>query len=144
MASKTKIPPRNKEMLEQEGRDTPVLDRYDAAVRGLVWSAKKQGYVTHGQINSLLSSEGVKSEQIEDILAELSEMGVNVVETHGTDSKEEVMTRDEPREEEEATGESEIAEVRQQPVPAKSGAKELSERSDDPVRLYLREMGSVK
>ena len=66
-------------MLEKEGPETPLLDRSDAAVKELIRSAKKRGYVTHDQINALLSSDEVKSEQIEDILAKLSEMGVSLV-----------------------------------------------------------------
>ena len=120
----------------------PLLDLSDAAVKELIRSAKKRGYVTHDQINALLSSEEVKSEQIEDILAKFSEMGVNVVETKEAELEEEVATREEP--EEEAEGENELVEVQQRPVPAKSGAKEPAERTDDPVRMYLREMGSVE
>ena len=129
-------------MLEKEGPETPLLDLSDAAVKELIRSAKKRGYVTHDQINALLSSEEVKSEQIEDILAKLSEMGVNVVETKEAELEEEVATREEP--EEEAEGENELVEVQQRSVPAKSGAKEPAERTDDPVRMYLREMGSVE
>ena len=66
-------------MLEKEGPETPLLDRSDAAVKELIRSAKKRGYVTHDQINALLSSDEAKSEQIEDILAKLSEMGVSLV-----------------------------------------------------------------
>ena len=77
--------PQKEEMLEKEGPETPpdspLLDLSDAAVKKLIRSAKKRGYVTHDQINALLSSQEVKSEQIEDILAKFSEMGVNVVET---------------------------------------------------------------
>ena len=58
-------------MLEKEGPETPVLDRSDAAVKELIRGAKKRGYVTHNQINALLSSEEIKSEQIEDILVQL-------------------------------------------------------------------------
>ena len=78
MASKIKITQQKVEMLEKEGPETPLLDLSDAAVKALIRSAKKRGYVTHDQINALLSSEEVKSEQIEDILAKFSEMGVNV------------------------------------------------------------------
>ena len=122
--------------------DSPLLDLYDAAVKDLIRSAKKRGYVTHNQINALLSSEEVKSEQIEDILAKFSEMGVNVVETEEAKPEEEVATREEP--EEEAGGENELVEVQQRPVPAQSGAKEPAQRIDDPVRMYLREMGTVE
>ena len=88
----------------------------------------------------MLSSEEVKSEQIEDILAKFSEMGINVVETKEAEPEEEVATREEP--EEETEGDNELVEVQQRPVPAKSGVKEPADRTDDPVRIYLREMGS--
>ena len=85
MASKIKVTLQKEEMPEKKGSETPpdrpLLDLSDAAVNGLIRSAKKRGYVSHDQINALVSSEEVKSEQIEDILAKFSEMGVNAVET---------------------------------------------------------------
>src|SRR5437867_8122248 len=149
MASKTKAAQKEKEKEEtpekeaSETPDTPLplLDLSDAAVKKLIRSAKKRGYVTHDQINSVLPSEEVNSEQIEDVLAMFSEMGVNVVETEEP-SEDGEETREEA--EEEAESESgELVEV-QQKVPAKSETKEPTERTDDPVRLYLREMGSVE
>ena len=81
MASKTEVTPQKEEVPEKEGPETPpdspLLDLSDAAIKKLIRSAKKRGYVTHGQINSL--SKEVNSEQIEDVLAMFSEMGVNVV-----------------------------------------------------------------
>jgi len=71
MASKIKVMPQKEEMLEEEGPDSPLLDLADAAVKDLIRGGKKRGYVTHNQINALLSSEEVKSEQIEDILVQL-------------------------------------------------------------------------
>jgi RNA polymerase primary sigma factor len=145
MASKIKVTPQKEEMEEKEGPEIPLLDLSDAAVKKVIRNAKKRGYVTHDQINALLSSEEIKSEQIEDILAKLSEMGVNVIETKEAELEEdekEAATREEP--EEEAEGENELVEVQQGSVPAKSGAKEPAERTDDPVRMYLREMGSVE
>ena len=136
MASKTGETPQKEEMLEMEGpealTDSPLPGLSDGAVRELVRSAKKRGYVTHDQINSVLPSEEVNSEQIEDVLAMFSEMGVKVVETEET-SKEGEKPREEgeePREEsdEEAESEgSELVEV-QQKVPAKSETKEPTER----------------
>ena len=115
MAKKIKVTPQNEEMLEKEGPETPpdspLLDLSDAAVKELIRSAKKRGYVTHDQINALLSSEEVKSEQIEDILAKFSEMGINVVETKEAELEEEVATGEEP--EEEAEGDNELVEVQQ-------------------------------
>ena len=143
MASKIKVPPQEEKMPEKEGRETPLLDLSDAAVRELIRTAKRRGHVTYDQINALLSSEEVNSEQIETILAKFSEMGINVVETKDARLEEEVETREE-REDEETEGERESVEIQQRSVPAKSGAKEPAERTDDPVRMYLREMGSVE
>ena len=93
MASKTIATPQPEDVPKMEGHETPpdspLLDLSDAAVKKLIRSAKKRGYVTHDQINSLLSSEEVKSEQIEDILAMFSEMGVNVVETEEAEPEDE-------------------------------------------------------
>ena len=143
MASKTEVTPQKEKVPEKEGPETrpdsPLLDLSDAAVKKLIRSAKKRGYVTHDQISSL--SKEVNSEQIEDILAVFSEMGVNVVETEeATEDREE--QREDADEEAESEG-GELVEV-QQKVPAKSEAKEPTERTDDPVRMYLREMGSVE
>src|SRR5262245_65810920 len=141
MVSKTGETPQKEEMPEKDGPETlpdsPLLDRSDAAVKKLIRSAKKRGYVTHDQINSVLPSGEVNSEQIKDMLAMFSEMGLKVVETEEPSEE-----GGEPREEadEEARSESgELVEV-QQKVPAKSEAKEPTERTDDPVRMYLREM----
>src|SRR5262245_5707168 len=85
MASSIRGRPQEEEVPEKEvpetAPDTPLLDLTDAAVKKLIRTAKKRGYVTHDQINSVLPSEEVNSEQIEDVLAMFSEMGVNVVET---------------------------------------------------------------
>jgi RNA polymerase primary sigma factor len=143
MASKIKVPPQEEKMPEKEGRETPLLDLSDAAVRELIRTAKKRGYVTHDQINALLSSEEINSEQIETILAKFSEMGINVVETKEARLEEEVETREE-REEEETESDNQSVGIQQRLVPAKSGAKEPAERTDDPVRMYLREMGTVE
>jgi RNA polymerase primary sigma factor len=97
MTSKIKVTPQKEETPEQEGPEAaperPLLDLSDAAVKELIRSAKKRGYVTHDQINALLSSEEVKSEQIEDILAKFSAMGIIVVETKEAELEEEVATR---------------------------------------------------
>src|SRR5262249_11300662 len=148
-ASRTEQTPQKEEMLEKDGPETlpdsPLLDLSDPAVKELIRSAKKRGYATHDQINSVLPSEQVDSEQIKDVLEIFSEMGVNVVETE-TSKEGEREEGEEPREEagEEARSESsELIEV-QQKVPTKSKAKEPTERTDDPVRMYLREMRPVK
>jgi RNA polymerase primary sigma factor len=140
MASKIKVTPQKEEILEKEGPETPLLDLSDAAVKELIRSAKKRGYVTHDQITALLSSEEVKSEQIEDILAMFSEMGVNVVETEEAEPEDEG-AREEPDDEDESEGE--LVEVKPK-LPTKTEPKELSERTNDPVRIYMREMGTAE
>jgi RNA polymerase primary sigma factor len=120
--------------------DSPLLDLSDAAVKKLIRSAMKRGHVTHDQINSVLLSEEVNSEQIEDVLAMFSEMGVNVVETEEASQEGEEQREEADEEAESESGE--LVEV-QQKIPAKSEATE-PERTDDPVRMYLRTMGSIK
>src|SRR5438128_8067695 len=143
MASSPKVTPQKDKVPEKGGSETPpdspLLGLSDAAVKKLIRTAKKRGYVTHDQIDSL--SKEVNSKQIEDVLAMFSEMGVNVVETEEP-SEEGEEAREEPDEEAERES-GELVEV-QQKVPAKSEAKEPTERTDDPVRMYLREMGSVE
>src|SRR3954470_14894466 len=83
MASKTKATPQKEDGPEKEASDSPdspLLDLSDAAVRKMIKLAKKRGWVTHDQINAVLPSEEVTSDQIEDIFAMLNEMGINVVE----------------------------------------------------------------
>ena len=141
-AQKEKVAPEapGKEASDASDTPLPLLDLSDAAVTKLIRAAKKRGYVTHDQINSVLSSEEVNSEQIEDVLAMFSEMGINVVEAE--DGGDEEPQREEQDEEPEAEG-GELVEV-QQKVPAKIETKPPAERTDDPVRMYLREMGSVE
>jgi RNA polymerase primary sigma factor len=134
--------PQKEEKLGTEGSvtppDRPLLDLSDAAIKALIRAAKRRGYVTHDQINALLASDEINPEQIEDILAKFSKIGVNVVETEEAGSKEAVTTREET--EEEVGGENALIEVQEWSVPAKSGAKDSAECTDDPVRMYFREM----
>ena len=139
MATKIKATPQKEEVREEDVPETPLLDLFDAAVTVVIRSAKKRGYITHDQINTLLSGE-VKSEQIEDILTKLSDMGVNVVETTDAELGEEVATGEEL--EEEAEDENALVEVRHRPVSSKAATKDSTGRTDDPVRVYLRDMGS--
>src|SRR3954463_3485524 len=118
MASKTNATPQKEEVPKSEGPETPpdspLLDLSDAAVKKLIRGAKKRGYVTVDQINAVLPSEEVNSEQIEDVLAMFSEMGVNVVETEDSEPDEEA--REEQEEEPEG---GEIVEV-QRALPVKT------------------------
>ena len=149
MASKVKVAVKEKKEETAPEKDAPeapdaalpLLDLSDAAVRKMIKAAKKRGYVTHDQVNAVLPSEEVTSDQIEDVFAMLNEMGINVVETEETEAEE---TAEEAREEaEEEEPEGELVEVRSQ-TPAETKKSEPGERTDDPVRMYLREMGSVE
>src|SRR5580700_9688135 len=109
--------------------DGPLLDLTDAGVKKFIKQAKARGYVTMDELNKVLPSEEVTSEAIEDTLAMLSEMGVNVVEAE---------------EDAEPAEGGEVA-VREETAVAEAPAKESAyDRTDDPVRMYLREMGSVE
>jgi RNA polymerase primary sigma factor len=142
MASKIKLTPQTQEAPEKGAPatppDRPLLDLSDAAIKTLVRTARERGYITHDQINTLLKE--INSEQIEDILAMFSGMGINVVEPEEASDDEE---RDEEPEEETESESAELVEVRRK-VPTKSDVKEPIERTDDPVRMYLREMGSAE
>ena len=125
-----------------EVADGPLLDLSDSAVKRMIKAARKRGFVTHDELNAVLPSEEVTSDQIEDIYAMLNEMGINVVEA---EEAEEGETAEEasPAEEEEAEG-GELVEVAR-PAPVVAATKsEPTDRTDDPVRMYLREMGSVE
>ena len=118
-----------------ESTDAPLLDMSDAAVKKLIKTAKAKGYVTYEQLNEVLPSDEVTSEQIEDIMSMFSEMGINVIE------------EDEVEDAEEATdsGSREIAAPAGARGVTKSTTKsEPGDRTDDPVRMYLREMGTVE
>ena len=117
----------------EAGGDSPILDLSDTAVKRMIKTAKARGYVTYDELNAVLPSEEVSSEQIEDVMAMLSEMGINVVD------------QDEESEEGEDGEEGARSLVAQNNLPAKTPAKsEPTDRTDDPVRMYLREMGSVE
>ncbi|WP_210485044.1 RNA polymerase sigma factor RpoD [Microvirga antarctica] len=120
--------------------DGPLLDLSDAAVKRMIKLAKKRGYVTYDELNDVLPSEEFSSEQIEDVLGQLSEMGINVVES------EEAEEGEKPEAEEEEAEGGDLVETSQARavVVRETTAKEPTDRTDDPVRMYLREMGSVE
>src|SRR5580700_2536432 len=143
---KSAPPPKDPETSEKDAPEAPdaplpLLDLSDAAVKKMIKQAKKRGYVTYEQLNSVMPSEEVTSEKIEDVLAMMSEMGINVVETEEADAEDEEEAREEPEEEEAEGGELVQTSAK---TPAKSEAREPAERTDDPVRMYLREMGTVE
>jgi RNA polymerase primary sigma factor len=124
---------------EREGApDGPLLDLSDDAVKKMIKAAKKRGYVTMDELNEVLPSEQTDPDKIEDTLAMLSDMGINVVEDEDS--------ADEDKEEaaEEEPDAAEIAETNGTAIVAATTKKEPTDRTDDPVRMYLREMGSVE
>ncbi len=118
-----------------ETQDGPLLDLSDAAVKRMIKLAKKRGYVTYDELNEVLPSEEVTSEQIEDTMAMLSDMGINVIES---EEAEEANSGDE-----EAEG-GELVDASPGAVVKTTTNREPADRTDDPVRMYLREMGSVE
>ncbi len=123
---------------ETAEKDSPLLDLSDQSVKKLLKVGKQRGYVTYDELNSVLPSEEVSSEQIEDTMAMLSEMGINVVDS---EENEEGAADDAPDAADEDDGRS----VTVQALPAKAeGRAEPADRTDDPVRMYLREMGTVE
>src|SRR5262245_36100322 len=124
----------DQEQTPAEPADGPVLDMSDAAVKKLIKTAKARGFVTYDELNEVLPSEEVSSEQIEDTMSMLSDMGINVIDTDEAEETTEEGAEPAPRQ---------VATVT--PIATKAETKaEPSERTDDPVRMYLREMGSVE
>ena len=121
---------------ESTERDGPLLDLSDRSVKKLIKTAKARGYVTYDELNTVLPSDEVSSEQIEDMMAMLSEMGINVVDNDDDDDEQEGG---------DGAQATDGALVAQNNVPVKTETRsEPAERTDDPVRMYLREMGSVE
>ena len=110
-----------------EEAEGPIIDLSNAALKKKITAAKKRGYITYDELNKMLPESEFSSEQIEDVMAKLSEMGINVTEGE--------------EEEEEATSK---AVVKKTETGVTTNTKEGSDRTDDPVRMYLREMGTVE
>jgi RNA polymerase primary sigma factor len=115
---------------------SPLLDLSDAAVKKMIKQAKKRGFVTFDQLNEVLPSDTTSPEQIEDIMSMLSDMGINVTEADDSDSEDE-------KDDAEDDTDNELVEVTQKAV-TEVKKSEPGERTDDPVRMYLREMGTVE
>ena len=123
---------------KQEAGDAPLIDLNEASLKKLVARAKKRGYITYDELNEALPQDQMSSEQIEDVMSALNEMGVNVVEAEESDDDEEKAEEPEvdaaASEDDGSDGERFIIEKK----------KETVDRTDDPVRMYLREMGAVE
>src|SRR6266851_347370 len=111
----------------EEAAEAPLLNTVEAAIKKMVAKGKERGYVTYDEVNAALPTEQVSSEQIEDTLSMLSELGINVVESEETE--EAASTEEGGEGEARASGNLDDEDIG---------------RTDDPVRMYLREMGSVE
>jgi RNA polymerase primary sigma factor len=121
-----------------DGSDAPLIDLNEGSIKKLIARAKKRGYITVDQLNEMLPQDQMTSEQIEDVMANLNDMGINVVENEdaGEDGEPE---DDSPEEVDSSDGADDSA-----PAYETTKKKETVDRTDDPVRMYLREMGAVE
>ncbi|MGX9354610.1 RNA polymerase sigma factor RpoD [Roseobacteraceae bacterium S113] len=116
-----------------ENAEDASLDMSQTAVKKMIAEARERGFITYDQLNTVLPPDQVSSDQIEDVMSMLSEMGIQVTE------------EEEGEEEEEQKGSTELVDASQgKEVTLSSGGTEKLDRTDDPVRMYLREMGSVE
>ncbi len=112
------------------------LDMSQAAVKKMIAEARVKGYITYDQLNTVLPPEQVNSEQIEDVMSMLSEMGINIIEDEEAEEEGENADKGGATDLVEATGSRDVA--------VSTTSAEKLDRTDDPVRMYLREMGSVE
>jgi len=116
--------------------DAPLIDLNEASIKKLIAKAKRRGYLTYDELNEALPQDQMTSEQIEDVMSAISEMGVNIVE-----SDEDAEDKEDDSGPEEINAADDDGEDRNVPEAPK---KATTERTDDPVRMYLREMGAVE
>ena len=128
MATKAAVKPAEPAEAQSEAPDSPLIDSTSSAIKKLLQKGKERGFVTYDELNSILPPDDVSSEQIEDTMTRLSELGINVIEDE---------------ESEEAT-EEDAAKTTAPTSRATTTSEEDLGRTDDPVRMYLREMGSVE
>ncbi|MGX6648310.1 RNA polymerase sigma factor RpoD [Maricaulaceae bacterium MS644] len=126
-----------------ETQDGPLLDLTDKSVKAMIKTAQKRGYVTHDELNKVLPSEEFNSEQIEDILAQLSEKGITVVDNEDDVDAEDQAAADATDDEDDEDKPRAVAAKKKNEV-AGQNTTSAQDRTDDPVRMYLREMGSVE
>jgi RNA polymerase primary sigma factor len=125
--------------------DAPLIDLNEATIKKLITKAKRRGYVTVDELNEALPQDELSSEQIEDVMSAISEMGVNIVETDEDAEAEGDADEDEVDEiGSDEDGDDEGASNKPAKPAAAAKKKETVERTDDPVRMYLREMGAVE
>jgi RNA polymerase primary sigma factor len=140
MATKTKKQTKATENTDDSSDDAvpeggPVIDSLGATIKKMLAKGKERGYVTYDELNTALPPEQFSSEQIEDVMANLNEMGINVVEND--DAEDNTSNNDDSSDDDKDSADEPEAEK-------KSASDEEYGRTDDPVRMYLREMGSVE
>src|SRR3954464_8856182 len=123
---------------KQDSGDAPLIDLNEASIKKLVSRAKKRGYVTYDELNDALPQDQMSSEQIEDIMSSLNELGINVVEAEEADEDDERAAEPEI---DSSADEGDGSEGERFVIEKK---KEKIRPTDDPVRMYLREMGAVE
>ena len=121
---------------KQDSGDAPLIDLNEASIKKLFARAKKRGSITYDELNDALPQDQMSSEQIEDVMSALNDMGVNIVENDDGDEEE-----GEPEIDTSADDGSDGSEGERFVIEKK---KETVDRTDDPVRMYLREMGAVE
>ncbi|WGH79295.1 RNA polymerase sigma factor RpoD [Jannaschia ovalis] len=123
---------------KQDNEGDISLDMSQAAVKRMITEARARGYITYDQLNQVLPPEQVSSEQIEDVMSMLSEMGINIVEAEEAEEDEE--------DDQKSAGSTAVVDASKKggDVATTDGSSEKLDRTDDPVRMYLREMGSVE
>src|SRR5690625_3469344 len=120
---------------------TPTLDVSQADIKKMIARAKTRGFITYDELNRALPSDQYNSEQIEDIMSMLSEMGINVVES---DDEAEAEAEEEEDEDEDEADAKKPAKSTGREVATTTTSTASADRTDDPVRMYLREMGTVE
>jgi len=122
--------------MDKDGADAPLIDLNEASVKKLLARAKKRGYITYDELNEALPQDQMSSEQIEDVMSAINDMGVNIVENEeATDDGDEADAEDDVEA---------VDAADPMGAPEVEKKKEVIDRTDDPVRMYLREMGAVE
>jgi RNA polymerase primary sigma factor len=128
----------------QQNEDAPLIDLNEASIKKLIAKAKRRGYLTYDELNEALPQDQMSSEQIEDVMSAISEMGVNIVENDEDAAEEDDDSARGPDEISPSDDEDDSEDDGEtKHVPEKKKAA-TTERTDDPVRMYLREMGAVE
>ncbi|MBL4612280.1 MAG: RNA polymerase sigma factor RpoD, partial [Emcibacter sp.] len=143
MAENTADTENNMTSKQDDTQDGPLIDASQASVKKMLSDAKKRGYITYDALNAALPQGEMSSEKIEDIMTMLSEMGVNVVDEADGEEAEEAEEKEPATKATRATKATKTTKATKATA-AKPATKVAADRTDDPVRMYLREMGSVE